>query len=720
MIDSHVIYEHKTIKCRNYTEFDQLKFNDEVSKMCRGINYEACSTVNDMWNLWKDSLMLLCDKHAPMKVFRVRNDGDNPWVDNDIIKLMKDRDKKHKLAIDQKNDELFDEYRYLRNSVTEQIKYKKKQHIMSMLDGQNVKESNVWKAVNLVKGNNKSNNSLPVHIKCTDMNKYYATIGDKLAASFSNSDKDEYLWKGGSSIHRFNIEPIKCQQVYEELKKLSDKSKKDVLDMDSRLLHISSGVISDSLTFLFNESIVQGIVPDDWKKARVTPIYKGKGSKSDHGNYRPISVIGFVSKILEKCIQTQLLTYLEKHAFITVDQSAYLKNHSTQTVLHKVTNDWLSAIDEGLINGVCFFDLAKCFNTIDPDILLFKLAKYGIHNTIHGWFKSYLHNRQQCTIINGELSEFELVRVGIPQGSFLGPTLFLLFMNDLPMYVSNVTLFADDTMISASASTFEELINILQTNINSLVFWFKRNKLSVNIDKFCSMLIGSLQRINNYFNRKSLGLKVMGTDLANRSHYTYLGLTIDSCLTWNIAVSNICKKLGSRIAMAQRLMQVLPYTYISTIYYAFIQPYIDYGLSVWGNTSDLNIKKVQRLQSRAARVLTNNFNYEISSHNILKQQKWQNVEKRKEFLTCILMYKCVNNSAPFYLSDDILYTNQVHNYMTRNIANDHLYIPQARTEYFKKSLLYIGPKLWNELPINIRSVTTIDHFKRSLKKWQCD
>ena len=172
--------------------------------------------------------------------------------------------------------------------------------------------------------------------------------------------------------------------------------------------------------------------------------------------------------------------------------------------------------------------------------------------------------------------------------------------------------------------------------------------------------------------------------------------------------------------MAQRLMQVLPYTYISTIYYAFIQPFIDYGFSVWGNTSDLNIKKVQRLQSRAAPVLTNNFNYEISSHNILKQQKWQNVEKRKEFLTCILMYKCVNNSAPFYLSDDILYANQVHNYMTRNIANDHLYIPQARTEYFKKSLLYIGPKLWNELPISIRSVTTIDHFKRSLKKWQCD
>ena len=112
MIDSHVIYEHKTIKCRNYTEFDQLKFNDEVSKMCRGIDYEACSTVNDMWNLWKDSFMLLCDKHASMKVFRVRNDGDNPWVDNDIVKLMKDRDRKHKLAVDQKNDELFDEYTY--------------------------------------------------------------------------------------------------------------------------------------------------------------------------------------------------------------------------------------------------------------------------------------------------------------------------------------------------------------------------------------------------------------------------------------------------------------------------------------------------------------------------------------------------------------------------------------------------------------------------------
>ena len=185
------------------------------------------------------------------------------------------------------------------------------------------KEDNIWKAVNLISGKNKYTNGMPSELQPDDINKYFAQMGDKLAASFTNTV--EPLWKGSSSINDFSMSSISEGEVFEHLIRLPDKSKTDVLGLNSKLLRLPSKYIHKSLTFLFNHSLKVRIVPDDWKKARVTPLYKGKVSKLDPGNYRPISVISFISKILEKCVQCRLLNYLEIHNFITVDQSAYLK-----------------------------------------------------------------------------------------------------------------------------------------------------------------------------------------------------------------------------------------------------------------------------------------------------------------------------------------------------------------------------------------------------------
>ena len=189
----------------------------------------------------------------------------------------------------------------------------------------------------------------------------------------------------------------------------------------------------------------------------------------------------------------------------------------------------------------------KCFNTIDPEILLFKLDKYGIRNSTLYWFRSYLSNRSQCTLVNGKLSNFTNMAIGIPQGSVLGPILFLLFMNDLPSYVESVTLFADDTMLDVSARTIDEVVPKLQTEINKLVEWFFRNKLTVNVNKSSFMLIDSPQKTNEYCDFQNLGLNINGEKLCNVTTYRYLGVNIDSHLNWNQNVNVICKKLGSRI-----------------------------------------------------------------------------------------------------------------------------------------------------------------------------
>ena len=170
------------------------------------------------------------------------------------------------------------------------------------------------------------------------------------------------------------------------------------------------------MCFIFNLSLIQSKVPSDFKKARVTPIYKGKRYKTDCSNYRPISVICHVTKMFEKCVQKQLLAYLNIHDFITPDYSAFLKDHSTVTALHKVTDNWLNNIEEGLITVVCYFDITKCFD----EILLYMLMKYGIRSPVLMWFESYLKDRMQATLLNNNLSTFLPVDCGVPQGSILG------------------------------------------------------------------------------------------------------------------------------------------------------------------------------------------------------------------------------------------------------------------------------------------------------------
>ena len=246
-------------------------------------------------------------------------------------------------------------------------------------------------------------------------------------------------------------------------------------------------------------------------------------------------------------------------------------------------------------------------------------------------------------------------------------------MNDLPMFLPSITLFADDTMIEVASDTLDGVIRELQTNIDKLSIWFNRNNLTINNKNLCSMLIGTPHKIKDYCNLATLGLKINGQNLNNMSCYKYLGLTIDSCMTWNKAIIATCKKLGTRVAMTQRFMSFFPQNYVNPIYYAFVQPYIDYGLSIWGNTSKSNIDKVQRLQNRLARIVTNNFNYNISSSVIIRELGWQTVSERNIYLTLLLMFKCMNGSAPVYLSDQFCQVSDVHYYNTRRVANNDLY-----------------------------------------------
>ena len=293
-------------------------------------------------------------------------------------------------------------------------------------------------------------------------NDYFSSVGDDLAASIPTPDHDPSFYLKATD-KTFSLQSPTFETVYKLLSEIDEKKSVGLDNIPNKLLKMAAQVVAPpSLTGIFSASIRTGIFPNEWKASRVTPIFKS-GPKSNPSNYRPISIIPAIAKIFEKIISDQLYEYLNTNETLTSCQSGFRSLHSTVTAMLEATSDWSMNIDNGLINGVVFIDLKKAFDTIDHQIMLQKLRNYGIDQMSLTWFESYLANRTQKCRVNDQLSNSAPVTCGVPQGSNLGPILFLIYINDLPNCLNHAIprMFADDTSISYSANTTDPKCNKL-------------------------------------------------------------------------------------------------------------------------------------------------------------------------------------------------------------------------------------------------------------------
>ena len=303
------------------------------------------------------------------------------------------------------------------------------------------------------------------------------------------------------------------------------------------------------MAFLFNTSIETSQFPDSWKVARITPIFKD-GDRTEKSNYRPISVLPVISKLFEKLAFNQLYQYMKENGLFTCEQSGFLRLHSTITCLLKMSDDWNNGLDLGKLVGLVFIDLKKAFGTVDHDILCNKVELYGVQQRELSWFRSYLSNRKQFCRVNGVDSDVGDLEVGVPQGSCLGPLLFLIYINDLPQAVqsSSVTMYADDTSLCHQSHDLTRLNEAISGDLRKLETWLQGNKLSLNVAKTHSMLISTKQKHNSLKSRsEALELKIRDNELEVVQTTKYLGLQIDCSLDWKEQIKAVCMKVSRAI-----------------------------------------------------------------------------------------------------------------------------------------------------------------------------
>jgi len=444
-------------------------------------------------------------------------------------------------------------------------------------------------------------------------NTFFATIGSVINKNVPITDTPYTHYLNPPHHNSIFIDPVSPKDIIEIVSKLKNKISHGHDQISTKLVKQSINYIANPLSHIINQSMCTGIVPYDMKIAKVTPIFKS-GDQHSFNNYRPISILPAFSKILEKTIALKLIKFLESQNLIYKHQYGFRPKHSTiHPIIHLMNtiateNDKIS---KNLTLSV-FIDLSKAFDTISHDILLNKLDNLGIRGVANSWFKSYLSHRKQYMELDSIKSIFETLTCAVPQGSILGPILFLVYVNDICNSTNlNIFSFADDTTITASSNDIVDLYNTMNNELKSLDHWFRANRLCLNVKKTKYILF---RPGNIYVDTANLNIILNDQVIDQISHngteksFKFLGLHIDETLSWKYHIKNLCSKVSRSNYIINKVKHILPKSSLHTLYSSIVHSHINYGLIIWGNS--IHINKLSVLQKKSIRIINGKpYNY---------------------------------------------------------------------------------------------------------------
>ena len=549
---------------------------------------------------------------------------------------------------------------------------------------------------------------------CEKFNNYFTSIGDSIAQQIPSVINT--CGQPEPNTNTFFAIPVTESEVRMHVKQLSERKAMGYDGINSKFLKASEDTVIKALTHIFNLSLRNGIFPTDLKIARVLPVFKG-GPRETLNNYRPISLLPILSKLLEKIMHKRVYKFLEKENFFYKYQYGFRQNKNTGIAIAELCNELNINIDKGLVNVGVFLDFRKAFDTVDHKLLLEKLSIAGIRGIANKWFQSYLSESKQYVQLGDEVSPQRIITRGVPQGSILGPLLFLIYINDINKAVlhGSLRLFADDANIFYKGGDSNILQQQIEADLSRLGQWLCNNKLSINFEKCNFMYICSQQR-KPYLPR--INVQILNRQIRYTNCYKYLGVLIDEGLTFKQHITAVCKSLSPLIGVFARARHVLPRSVLRLVYFSLFNSKVQYCVETWGASAPSILRPLVVMQRKIMRILCFGGHREdtvplFRSLNILT------IPKLHQLKLAMLVFNELKGNA----CSNFGFTPLSHSYGTRQRESGQLDLRPSthefniRTNYAFRSIIYGGACIFNSIPENIKNTLSIHVFKKMYRSW---
>jgi hypothetical protein len=675
-------------------------------------------------SMYNSTLSDLLDKHAPLKKKTVTLHPNAPWYTEEIDIAKKEKRKAEAM------------WRETKLTVHRDIFVQKKVKVNQLLVSakrdfysERVKEcpdqKSLFKVANTLL-NKSSSTSLPDHTCSQDLanrfNDFFTQKIKNIRQRLDTTQSKKALLCSNISMPSppllDQLEPTSPEEVKKIV--MSSKTTSCRLDpMPTSFLKLMLNVLLPLLTQIVNMSFEQGVMPYNLKEAFVIPLLKKTGLDPEIlKNFRPVSNLPFLSKLIERVSAKRLLDHMDCHQLHELYQSAYKKFHSTETALLRVHSDIVQALDGKKCVLLVLLDLSAAFDTIDHSILLERLKSHiGLSGKAFAWFKSYIHGRKQSVLINDAVSRLWELIFGVPQGSVLGPLLFIIYTSPLGALLRNLGihyhLYADDTQLYLTFD-LDKAPNMVQKIEEAVVLikkWMAQNFLCLNDDKTEVLVIASrtsLSKLNIPF------VSIGDENIVPSSCVKNIGFFFDKSMTLQRHVSELCRSAWFQLRQIGKIRQYLDKTSTERLIHAFITSKLDVNNSLLYGIPETLLQRLQRVQNAAARMLTQSPKQDHVSP-ILRELHWLPVSQRIVYKVLTIVFKALHGLAPLYI-EELLHFKPVTERSMRSNNQRYLVVPRVRTvTYGDRNFRVFAPVLWNNLPIAIRNCEELNEFKKHLK-----
>ena len=670
--------------------------------------------VDEMSLVFSDKLLEIFSKYIPNNIITC-NDRDAPWITPKLKTAIKRNARVYRKWVRRgRNENDRFEVRTIQNNTNKLIREAKQTYYKKLgekLSDPETGQKIFWNAFRRITNKSKHSNIPPIvdnnlyisnfQHKTNIFNDYFA---DQCQIIDNDSTLPEMSYKTNASIYQIKIT---IENIVDIINKMNSNKAGGYDGISVNMLQLCVSEVASPLQIIFQKCIETGKFPDSWKYANVQPIHK-KGDRQTKSNYRPISLLPIFGKILEKIVFDQVYSYLNSHNLLSISQSGFRPGDSTIFQLISITSTIYESFEKFDETRAVFLDISKAFDKVWHDGIIFKLKCNGISGNLLKFFENYLLNRCQRVVLNGTTSDWKRLHAGVPQGSVLGPLLFLVYINDLTDNISSqMRLFADDSSLFTKVEGVEQTQEKLDNDLKTVTSWAHQWKMVFNPDI-------SKQAIEVIFSCKKNkpahpDLVLNGVPVARYEHTKHLGVYLDSSLNFSKHIKEVITKALKGISLVKYLSKYVSRNVLDLSYKLYVRPHLDYGDIIYHNQKDYLMNLIERVQYKAALIVTGCWQG-TSRVRLYDELGWESLSDRRWARRMTTFYKIKNGLAPPYLSDHIPEHGEAHMSL-RHRSNR---APISRTERYDNSFFPYCIKIWNSLADSVKSLPTLSRFKDHL------